>query len=146
MNETDSDALQDDKFDAITPSQCNGNAMVSGGPTTDMITMPYDTFKYYSCSGSSGYSNYDTSTGICSIGSTDATSTSCFDSTPVTSTWGTSAGTSKITCAQKDRCGYIGNEEFIVWMRTSGLPTFRKLYRVINTGAPHFLHSTFWPA
>merc|ERR1719253_1894696 len=45
----------------------------------------------------------------------------------------THAGTSKSTCPIADRCGDIGNEEFIVWMRTSGLPTFRKLHRVINT-------------
>jgi len=124
---------KDDKFDAITPTQCNGNAMVNTGITDNQITMPYDTFKYYSCSSGSGYADYDTSTGICSIGSTDAASTSCFDSTPTNSAYGTSAGTTKTTCAQADRCGYIGNEEFIVWMRTSGLPTFRKLYRVINT-------------
>lgn len=27
----------------------------------------------------------------------------------------------------------VSNEEFIVWMRTSGLPEFRKLHRIIDT-------------
>ncbi len=25
------------------------------------------------------------------------------------------------------------DEDFVVWMRTAGLPTFKKLYRIINT-------------
>ena len=27
----------------------------------------------------------------------------------------------------------VTDEDFIVWMRTSGLPTFKKLYRVIDS-------------
>jgi len=125
---------KDDKFDAITSDQCKGNAMVGTGHSGTKITMPYNTFKYYSCAntGTNTY-DYSTNTGICSIGGIAQGDTSCFDSTPSADTWGTSAPTNKSTCAQADRCGYIGDEEFIVWMRTSGLPTFRKLYRVINT-------------
>jgi hypothetical protein len=35
-------------------------------------------------------------------------------------------------CAANLRYGDVENEEFIVWMRTSGLPDFRKLHRIIN--------------
>lgn len=129
---------KDDKFDAITPDQCKGNAMLDGGLGGSSITMPYNTFKYYSCSGSTpggSWADYQNgaNTGACSIGNTTEDDTSCFDSTPPTSDAYGSGGTTKTTCAQKYRCGYVGNEEYIVWMRTSGLPTFRKLYRVINT-------------
>lgn len=37
------------------------------------------------------------------------------------------------TCDVSKRYADVGNEEFIVWMRTSGLPEFRKLHRIINT-------------
>jgi len=37
------------------------------------------------------------------------------------------------SCPQDKRYANVGDEEFIVWMRTSGLPTFRKLHRIINT-------------
>ena len=37
------------------------------------------------------------------------------------------------TCPLTQRYADVGNEEFIVWMRTSGLPSFRKLHRIINT-------------
>lgn len=36
-------------------------------------------------------------------------------------------------CELKDRYADVANEEFIVWMRTSGLPDFRKLHRIIKT-------------
>merc|ERR1712086_750575 len=36
-------------------------------------------------------------------------------------------------CPQGQRYADVSNEELIVWMRTSGLPTFRKLHRIINT-------------
>merc|ERR1711959_674778 len=46
-------------------------------------------------------------------------------------------GLTDAQCAQATnvhkRYADVSNEEFIVWMRTSGLPTFRKLHRVINT-------------
>ena len=32
----------------------------------------------------------------------------------------------------EDNNGFI-NEDFIVWMRTAALPTFRKLYRLIES-------------
>lgn len=35
-------------------------------------------------------------------------------------------------CPTKDKYADVANEEFIVWMRTSGLPDFRKLHRIIN--------------
>jgi len=35
--------------------------------------------------------------------------------------------------ADEHRLPYVEDEDFIVWMRTSGLPTFKKLYRVINS-------------
>jgi len=37
------------------------------------------------------------------------------------------------SCPHNARYADVGNEEFIVWMRTSGLPDFRKLHRIINT-------------
>jgi hypothetical protein len=37
------------------------------------------------------------------------------------------------SCPTGARYADVGNEEFIVWMRTSGLPDFRKLHRIINT-------------
>merc|ERR1711959_155659 len=37
------------------------------------------------------------------------------------------------SCPKSKRYADVGNEEFIVWMRTSGLPEFRKLHRIINT-------------
>jgi len=36
-------------------------------------------------------------------------------------------------CPQGKRYADVSNEEFIVWMRTSGLPNFRKLHRIIKT-------------
>jgi hypothetical protein len=36
-------------------------------------------------------------------------------------------------CPTEYRYADVANEEFIVWMRTSGLPDFRKLHRIINT-------------
>jgi len=36
-------------------------------------------------------------------------------------------------CADVDKYADVNNEEFIVWMRTSGLPNFRKLHRIIDT-------------
>ena len=33
--------------------------------------------------------------------------------------------------SDEDKNGFI-NEDFIVWMRTAALPTFRKLYRLIE--------------
>jgi hypothetical protein len=36
------------------------------------------------------------------------------------------------SCPLSARYADVGNEEFIVWMRTSGLPDFRKLHRIIN--------------
>lgn len=33
--------------------------------------------------------------------------------------------------SEPDNNGFI-NEDFIVWMRTAALPTFRKLYRLIE--------------
>jgi len=36
-------------------------------------------------------------------------------------------------CPVVNRYADVGNEEFIVWMRTSGLPTFDKLHRIINS-------------
>uniref|UniRef100_UPI00358E841F cell cycle control protein 50A-like n=1 Tax=Myxine glutinosa TaxID=7769 RepID=UPI00358E841F len=35
--------------------------------------------------------------------------------------------------------GFI-NEDFIVWMRTAALPTFRKLYRRVNISEPNFVN------
>jgi len=119
---------KDDKFDKLKSDSCNGNSVITTDLSGTKITMPYNTFKYYMCSDGAE---------TCSIDSSNITSTTCFDSV---STSGSSfaSGTEApaaplVTCAQKDRCGDVSNEEFIVWMRTSGLPTFRKLYRVINT-------------
>eukprot|EP00658_Telonema_sp_P-2_P006804 TRINITY_DN12569_c0_g1_i4.p1 TRINITY_DN12569_c0_g1~~TRINITY_DN12569_c0_g1_i4.p1 ORF type:complete len:407 (-),score=108.70 TRINITY_DN12569_c0_g1_i4:183-1403(-) len=116
---------KDDKFEKL--DSCSGNGLFSS--VTSSLTMPYNTFKYYMCSTSATY------TSTCSIGSSTASSNSCFDHTTTsTPTYGSTTGTnSQQTCEQKYRCGDVSNEEFIVWMRTSGLPTFRKLYRVINT-------------
>lgn len=35
--------------------------------------------------------------------------------------------------AAAENNGFV-NEDFIVWMRTAALPTFRKLYRIIKSG------------
>merc|ERR1711934_1102843 len=37
------------------------------------------------------------------------------------------------SCPKEKKYADVGNEEFIVWMRTSGLPDFRKLHRIIHT-------------
>merc|ERR1712227_818391 len=39
----------------------------------------------------------------------------------------------KYDCPAEKRYADVHNEEFIVWMRTSGLPEFRKLHRIIQT-------------
>jgi len=38
----------------------------------------------------------------------------------------------KNDCPKDARYADVANEEFIVWMRTSGLPDFRKLHRIID--------------
>jgi len=38
----------------------------------------------------------------------------------------------KASCPIEKRYADVADEEFIVWMRTSGLPDFRKLHRIIN--------------
>jgi len=117
---------RDDKFQKL--SICPGNNLLSSS-TSPAITMPYYTYKYYMCS--------TPGVATCSIGSVAAAGTTCADKTPPTSSavgqTGLAGGQTITTCEQKDRCGDVSNEEFIVWMRTSGLPTFRKLHRVINT-------------
>jgi hypothetical protein len=124
---------KDDKFEKL--SSCGGNRILDSSASPE-ITMPYNSYKYYMCSDG---------TSACSIGSTavgddssvdHSTDTSCFDaSAPSSATYGDSAtaGAVQTTCELQERCADVSNEEFIVWMRTSGLPTFRKLYRVINT-------------
>jgi len=42
-------------------------------------------------------------------------------------------GNNNQSCPLGKRYADVSNEEFIVWMRTSGLPIFRKLHRIINT-------------
>jgi hypothetical protein len=44
-----------------------------------------------------------------------------------------SDGSDPKTCPYDKRYADVNNEEFIVWMRTSGLPNFRKLHRIIDT-------------
>jgi hypothetical protein len=44
-----------------------------------------------------------------------------------------SDGSAIESCPANKKYADVGNEEFIVWMRTSGLPEFRKLHRIINT-------------
>eukprot|EP00656_Telonema_subtile_P019310 TRINITY_DN20582_c0_g1_i1.p1 TRINITY_DN20582_c0_g1~~TRINITY_DN20582_c0_g1_i1.p1 ORF type:complete len:403 (-),score=76.22 TRINITY_DN20582_c0_g1_i1:209-1417(-) len=114
---------RDDKFEKLT--NCGGDALLNS-TVTPKITQPYYTYKYYQCTAGTG--------STCAIGDTSETGNTCFDHVPPAagSSVGT-AGTSQTTCYQKERCGDVSNEEFIVWMRTSGLPTFRKLHRVINT-------------
>jgi len=46
-------------------------------------------------------------------------------------TFNTTAG-NLADCPQDMKYADVSNEEFIVWMRTSGLPDFRKLHRIIN--------------
>jgi len=113
---------RDDKFQKLTT--CPGNNLLSTS-ASPAITMPYYTYKYYMCSDGSP---------MCSIKGTSEGSTLCADMTPPTSSAVGQTGMASIsTCSQEKRCGDVSNEEFIVWMRTSGLPTFRKLHRVINT-------------
>jgi hypothetical protein len=87
---------KDKKFITTTTAVTPGDSS-SACTTGSCITMPYDNFKYFKCTG----------------GLTDA---QCAQATNV-----------------HKRYADVANEEFIVWMRTSGLPTFRKLHRIINT-------------
>jgi hypothetical protein len=113
---------RDSKFQKL--STCDGNRLLST-TASPAITMPYHTYKYYMCKNAA--------TPACSVNTVGLTAadTTCADKTPPAAVGGT--GTTITTCQPADRCGDVSNEEFIVWMRTSGLPTFRKLHRVINT-------------
>jgi hypothetical protein len=127
---------KDEKFQRLTTCPGNQASPATATVLTPSIAMPYNTYKYYMCSDGQA---------PCAIAQTFATATAgtgialteqCVDATaPSTGSfaYGTTAGAVKTTCQEQNRCGDVGNEEFIVWMRTSGLPTFRKLHRVINT-------------
>lgn len=82
---------------------------LSSGQMTDDLVLPYDGYKYYMCKTS----------GVCNGNAASDVGCPYFNSTS--------------TCAANNRFGDVSNEEFIVWMRTSGLPTFRKLHRIIKT-------------
>merc|ERR1712196_45042 len=124
---------KDDKFEKL--STCPGNSGDGMGQTlSPAIAMPYDTYKYYMCSGSEGTCQPG-NTPYDNDGKPQPSFSTCFDYTPSTGTsmaYGSTTGTLKTTCALSNRCADISNEEFIVWMRTSGLPTFRKLHRKIE--------------
>merc|ERR1711871_1286356 len=66
--------------------------------------MPYDSYKYFTCKANTENIPYPSSETICDN-----------------------------TSEEKARFADVSNEEFTVWMRTSGLPEFRKLHRIIET-------------
>jgi len=75
------------------------------------LVLPYDGYKYFTCKN------------------TPAPSTQCL----ATAASNNGCNPEGSTCASSDRFADVSNQEFIVWMRTSGLPTFRKLHRIIKT-------------
>jgi len=79
---------------------------LSSGQMTDDLVLPYDGYKYYMCKTSGACDGNAASDVGCAYGD---------------------------TCTDNNKFGDVSNEEFIVWMRTSGLPTFRKLHRIIKT-------------
>lgn len=77
----------------------------SGTPSSgDTTAMPYDSYKYFTCQANTGNLPYPESLDVCTNSD-----------------------------VQTARFADVSNEEFIVWMRTSGLPEFRKLHRIIRT-------------
>jgi len=139
MKATTSDGIawssdKDDKFEKL--SSCPGSSGDGMGATglSPAIAMPYDTYKYYMCGDGSGTCQ-PSSQVYNAQGKTQPNEASnlCFDMTaPTDLKYGATGAQTKSTCTLANRCGDVSNEEFIVWMRTSGLPTFRKLHRKIN--------------
>jgi len=85
------------------PYQSSTGTAPSASSTT---AMPYDNYKYFTCANNIDNKPYPANIAACPESLKDQ--------------------------ANYARFADVSNEEFIVWMRTSGLPEFRKLHRIIR--------------